>query len=731
MLVRFGRVMARRARWVLCITVIVLGAAIALGVGAFGVLKGQGGFDDPASESVRAGNLLEKKFDGGVNVVLLVKARGGNVDEADVARAGAALADRVRKDPSITSAMDYWQTHSPEMRSTDGSEALVVGHMMGNDEMVKAAFARFLNGYQQGDNAPITAKVGGPAAVNVGISQQVGDDLLLAESIAVPLTLLLLVLAFGSLVAAALPVVIGVVAIWGTFAVLAVLGRVTDVSVFSINLTTALGLGLGIDYGLLLVARFRERLAAGAQVQDAVAETVATAGRTILFSAATVAVALTALLFFPLYFLRTFAYAGIGVVVIAAGSAITVIPALLALLGRRVNAGRVPGIRADRGSASPAWGRLAGGVMRRPIAAVPVLVLFALLASPLLGLTFGTQDETVLPPGNPIRTVSAELRTNYHGDQANAIPVFLDGSADPGAVANYATALSQFPNVAHVQSSAGMYAAGKLVQHDDHDAVLGKSDAQRFSVLTTLPGQSEQAQDLVRQIRAIPVPAGTTRLVGGDAAHLVDTKHVLGSRLPYAICAVILTTFLAMFLFTGSIVQPLRALILNTLGLAATLGAMVWIFQDGHLGGLLHLSGRPMEMAMTVLFFCIAFGLSMDYEVFVTSRIKELSDAGYTTERAVTEGLARTGRLVSIAAVLLCVNFFAFGTASVSFLQMFGIGCGLAILIDALLIRGILVPVSFRLLGRAAWWAPQWMRRLHNRVGISEDKTQIPVTAQR
>jgi RND superfamily putative drug exporter len=453
-----------------------------------------------------------------------------------------------------------------------------------------------------------------------------------------------------------------------------------------------------------------------------------TAGRTIAFSALTVAAALAALLVFPLYFLRSFAYAGIGVVAIAAGSALILMPALLSVLGHRVNAGKLPWTRADRGSSAPAWGRLASVVMRRPaLTALPVIAVLAFVASPLLGATFGTPDETVLPASTSVRHVSDALRTDFPGDQSTAIQVVTTG--DTASVVDYATHLSTLPGAVRVDSSAGSFAAGhSLATSVPAEAAMAHGSTQHLTIYTDLPGHSSAAQTLVRDARAVaaPGPQGSTALIGGETARLIDTQHAITARLPYAIGLVVLTTFLVLFLFTGSLTQPLRALILNTLGLSASIGAMVWIFQDGHLSGLLGFTPRPMDTAMTVLLFCIAFGLSMDYEVFVTSRIKELHDAGATPAEAVSEGLGRTGRIVSTAAGLLAISFFAFGTASVSFLQMFGLGCGIAVLIDALLIRGVLVPAAMRVLGLHAWWAPRPLRRLHDRIGLSEVGTPQP-----
>jgi RND superfamily putative drug exporter len=722
MLGRIGGLAVARPRAVLIAASVLLVAMVAVGIGAFGVLK-SGGFDDTGSQSWKSQQAISAQFGGQANLVLVVGAHDGDIDHGAAAAAGRTLTQELSADHGVTNVVSYFDNHSPTLRGTGGRDALVLVRVLGDDNQVGKTTQRLLDGYAAPNAAPgATIQASGDAAVNNNVTTQVTKDLAKAESVAVPLTMILLVLAFGSLVAALLPLAIGMVAILGTFAELAILGRLTDVSVFAINLTTALGLGLGIDWALLMVARFREFLSQGTSVPDAVIGTMRTAGRTIAFSAMTVAAALAALLVFPFYFLRSFAYAGIGVVLIAAASALIIMPALLAVLGPRVNAGRLPWARrASQGSAAPAWGRLASAVMKRPaLMALPVVAVLAFLASPLLGATFGTPDETVLPTSAPARQAAQTLHTDFQANQATAVQIVTTGPADTASVGSYAAQLSTLPGAVRVDSSAGSYAHGTALGLAPSDAGMATSSAQHLTVFTAADDHSAAAEHLVRDARALPGPAGTSTLVGGETARLIDSEHGITARLPYAIGWVVLTTFIVLFLFTGSVTQPLRALVLNTLSLSASIGVMVWVFQEGHLSGALGFTARPMDTAMTVLLFCIAFGLSMDYEVFVTSRIKEMHAQGADLRQSVSEGLAHTGRIVSTAAVLLAVSFFAFGTASVSFLQFFGLGCGLAILIDALLVRGILVPAAMRVLGRGAWWAPPVLRRVHERFGVSE-----------
>jgi putative drug exporter of the RND superfamily len=711
----------RRSRLVLVVAVVAVALMGVAGAGAFGKLLG-GGYDDPASPSTRAGKVIEEKFGGETNLVLLVRASEGRVDAPAARQSGRALVADLKEEQTLANVISYWETGSPDLRSEDGREAMVLAHVKGDDTERRENAERIIDAHTGTYEGALTVRAGGGAAVASEMAAQSGKDLILAEAIAVPLTLVLLLVVFGSVVAALLPLVIGIIAIMGTFAELFLLGSVTDVSVFAINLTTALGLGLGIDYALLMVSRFREQLAAGESVDDAVRRTVGTAGRTIAFSAATVAAALGALLVFPQYFLRSFGYAGIGVVAIAAVSTLFVMPALFVVLGHRVNSGRLPWANPRRSpTRAPLWGRLARTVMRRPgLTALPVLAVLLVAASPLLGITFGTPDERVLPEDAESRRVASVLRENFNGNDEAALHIVIDKPLNQAPLHAYAAELSGLQGVARVETSTGTYTGGRSTATGPGNADLGRPDAQRLNVVSTLPPKSDEAQSLVEEVRAVAPPAGSQPLVGGTDAALVDSKDSIASRLPLAVALVALTTFLLLFLFTGSVVQPLRALVLNMISLGAALGVMTWIFQDGNLSSLLGFTAQPMEVSMTVLMFCIAFGLSMDYEVFVTSSIKELHDAGEDNESAVANGLGHTGRIVSAAACLLAVSFFAFGTAELSFMQMFGLGSGLAILIDAVAVRGVLVPAAMRLLGRSAWYAPRFLRRFHERYGLGE-----------
>ncbi|WP_322938173.1 MMPL family transporter [Nocardioides bizhenqiangii] len=712
---RIGILVTTRARLVLAVGLLAVLAAGYLGVTAFGKLQTEG-FADPESESSRAATALADEFGGAADYLFVVSPESGTVDDGAAAAAGRELTEQLRADGRLEVLASYFETDAPSMRSTDGRHALITASAV-DDETEPADI---LDAYE-GETDGATVRIGGAEATGEQVGAQIGADLGLAESIAIPLILILLVLAFGNVVGALVTLSVGIIAILGTFAELSLLGSVTDVSIYAVNLTTGLGLGLAVDYGLLMVARVREERTRRDHAA-AVVRAVETAGRTIVFSATTVALALTALLVFPQYFLRSFAYAGVGVMLITAFSATVLLPAALTLLGDRIDKLRVPGVRGIRGEEAPTWARLARFVTRRPVlTAVPVLGVLALMAVPLLGISFGTPDDRVLPTSASSRQVGDLLREDFAADGSSSIDVVTTDRVSDETLASYAVELSRLPDVARVDTRLGSFTDGASTDAGPPPAPEPPGvTAERVAVVSDLDTRSTEARDLVESVRDVPDPGGTEALVGGPTAELRDNMGAIGDRLPIAVGWMVITTFVVLFLFTGSVVQPLRALVLNGIGLSATLGAMVWVFQDGHLSGLLGFTPLPMDTSMMVLLFCVAFGLSMDYEVFVLARIKEMRDSGLDNVEAVVHGLAHTGRIVSTAAALIAISFFAFLVSDVSFIQFFGLGTGLAILIDATLIRGVLLPAGIRLLGEAAWWAPRPLRALHRRVGVAD-----------
>jgi putative drug exporter of the RND superfamily len=723
MLARLAPTLVRHRRLVLVVAVIALAIAGAFGGGVAKNLVG-GGFENPGAESSKAKAILETQFgQGEPNLVFLARADSGDVDDPAAAGAGRALTARLASTPGVAQAVSYWSLGSPPpLKSTQGDKALVLVRVEGDEDVARdraAAIAEDVSG----DDGPLSVAAGGETIVNDTVSKTVESDLRKAESIALPITLVLLVLVFGSVVAALLPLAVGILAIIGTFAVLQLLTSFTDVSIFSLNLTTAMGLGLAIDYSLFVVSRFREELAAGHSTSDAVSRTVRTAGRTVVFSAAAVAIALAAMLVFPITFFKSFAYAGIAVATLAAVGAVVILPALLAVLGPRVNKWAVLHRTATPPVGEGVWHRVATAVMRRPVPiATGAIAALLILGAPFLGIKFGLPDDRVLPPGDSVRTVQDALRDEFSSREAATLEVVAPGAGaqDANALASYAVALSQVPGVARVDAASGSYIGGRLAAPPSAASARFTSSAGTWqSVVPSVEPMSSAGERLVKDVRAAPAPVETK--VGGPSAELVDSKSSLFARLPLAAGIIAGVTFVVLFLLFGSLLVPLKAVVLNLLSLTATFGAMVWIFQDGHLAGALNFTPTgTIAVVMPILMFCIAFGLSMDYEVALLSRIKEEHDHGADTTTSVARGLERTGRIVTAAAVLIAVVFVAFATSGVAFIKLFGIGLTLAVLVDAFLIRSTLVPAFMQLAGAANWWAPSPLRRFHNRFGISE-----------
>ncbi|MBT2479928.1 efflux RND transporter permease subunit [Streptomyces sp. ISL-94] len=720
---RAGVFVTRRPRLVLLAALVFLVLSAVFGADATGRLKTQG-YDDPRSESSRAALVAAERLGASPNLVVVAEARGGSVDDPAARAAGEDLTRLLAAQPQVSAVTSYWTGGAPELRGRDGRAAMLVAHVDGEGEQLGARVKQLgkeLTGPAASTTA-LTVHAGGTALVDAELQDLSESDLKRAESVVLPGTLILLVLVFGSVVAAALPLLIGVLAIAGTLLVLSALGAVTDVSVFALNLTTALGLGLGIDYGLLVVSRFREELALGYLPRNAAIRTVRTAGHTIGFSAATVSAALATLLVFPPYFLRSFAYAGIAVVAIAAVSAMTVLPALLALLGHRVNAWAVPWRRRVRqGSGSRFWEGLARIVVRRPLlAALPVIGLLAVLAGPFAHAGFATPDDRALPVSTAGRQTGDLVRGAFDMKGSSALTVVLTGAPSAPAQEDYARRLSALPQVAQVGGPGGSFRNGEKAAASASagstavpavPAVPAGDGTSLLSVVPLADPQSRAAQKLVHDIRATPAPAGGEVLVGGPSAVLVDAKDTVGDRIPPALSVITLTTFVLLLGFTRSLLLPLKAIALNALSLVAVLGAMVWIFQSGHLRDLLGFTPGPLSTTMPVLLFCIVFGLSVDYEVFVLARIKEAHEAGEDNAGSIISGIAHTGGIVTTAGSLLAFTLLSFGTSRVSLLQFFGIGAGLGVLLDATLVRGVLVPALMRLAGDLNWWAPRLLRR--------------------
>ncbi|MFD6990795.1 MMPL family transporter [Streptomyces sp. NPDC059943] len=715
------RFVTARPRLSLLVALVITALAVVAGSGV-GDRMGSGGWEDPAASSTYATQALEREFPASQpNLLLLVDAGDKGVDDPAVAAEAERLTERLAAEEGVVGVGSYWQTRSPALRAEDGGEALIAARIVGKEKEAGETLERIAPEFR-GAQGPVEVSVGGPVAVRHEMQAIIQEDLLRAELIALPVTLVLLVMVFGSAIAALLPLGIGIVAILGTNAVLRGITEITDVSVFAQNLTTALGLGLAVDYALFIVRRFREELAEGAQVRDAVGTTLRTAGRTVLFSALTVAVSLAAMMVFPQYFLRSFAYAGIAVVLLAAAAALILLPAALMLLGHRVNSldlrrlfrrrRSAPGDGGAAGSrpAGPAgsgggWGRTATLVMRRaPLFAVATATGLVLLGLPFLGVKFGTADHRQLPSSAEARVVQEDIRGGFPGSPGGGLEVLGEGGATSAEYADYRDRVAALPDVERI------------------DGPVVSGDHAYFTVLPRGEAVGQDAQRLVGELRAEPAAFDTS--VTGTAAVLVDSKDAIADRLPLAVGIIVVVTLLLVFLLTGSVLIPIQAVALNALSLTAMFGAVVWVFQDGNLSGLLGFTSTgDIETTLPVLMFCVAFGLSMDYGVFLISRIKEEYDRGGDHEHAVVFGLQRTGGLITAAAVILAVVMVAIGTSRVTNTKMLGLGIALAVVMDAMVVRSLLVPAVMKLTGKATWWAPGPLRRFHERFGVSEGES--------
>src|SRR5580658_4743487 len=731
---RWGRFIYRRRRLVLLVAGLVVVAAAVWGTGVFGKLQSQGGFAPPGSQSQQEANLAQAAFGrDGADVVVLYTSKDMTVSSPAYR---SAVTDSLSRLPRsrVGAAATYWSTGSRQFVGADGRITYAVLDLTGGSD---AAKIKSFDAIQGSLAAPgLTVQAGGQIPTEAAISKQVTSDIGRAEAISILLLLLLFI--FGSLAAASLPLAIGGIGILGSFAALRLLTLATSVSIYSINITTILGLGLAIDYGLFMVGRFREELnrqpgtvrggsggsSPGASTADALARTMATAGRTVAVSGVTVAMALASLLLFPEVFLRSMGYGGVATVLVDMLAALTVMPALLAVLGPRVNALRVrrSAGRPEADEASGGWYRLARSVMRRPVAyaAVIVVVLLA-LGTPFLKISWGGTDARDLPAAATARVVTQTLSRDFPGNSTAPIESLVQFSGPVATSPLRQAELAAY--VSHVRGVPGVAGA----------RLTGVSGSVGRVAATYRPDPlSAQARQIVQGVRGVAPPAGARVYVGGQTAQLVDELSSLSATVPWMGLVMAGATFVLLFLAFGSVVLPVKAIAMNLLSLAATFGVVVWIFQEGHLSGLLQFTPTgTIEPTMPILMLAIIFGLSMDYEVFLLSRIRERYDATGDNVQAIASGLQRTGGVITSAALLLVIVVGAFSASGITFIKLLGVGMIVALVVDASIVRVMLVPATMRLLGRANWWAPRPLRRLYGRYGIKEETPApaVPVPA--
>ncbi|WP_167098079.1 MMPL family transporter [Mycobacterium sp. DL592] len=721
--------------------VIAVAVLVMVAIGIFGIPVAThlspGGLQDPTAESSRTATLLTDKFGQGDVQLLVVISAPDRFDSPQARAAATDVIDRLQRSGHVAAITSAWTSPPPAaaaLISTDKKSGLIVTGIVGPVDK-QQGYTKTLTEEIARDSDGIVVRSGGTAMVNLQVTEQSKHDLLLMESIVLPLSFLVLVWVFGGMFAAALPVAVGLMAILGSLAVLRVTTYFTEVSIFALNLATAMGLALAIDYTLLMISRYRDELAEGAPRELALTRTMMSAGRTVIFSATTVALSMAVMVAFPMNFLRSFAYAGVATVAFAALAAIVITPAAIMLLGDRLDSLDVRRFfRRIRNRPEPAvkpvqeqfWYRSTKFVMKRaiPIGLVGVAVLLV-LGIPFLGVRPGFPDDRVLPQSASAHQVGDQLRRDFATNFETAVPVVILNSDGLTAedVSRYAADLSRAPDVVSVSAPTGAFVEGKVVGPPT-SATGQASGSTLLTVDSTAPLFSDRSEHQLDKLHAVPTPDGRTVEFTGTAQTNRDSVNAIASRLPLVLGLIAAITLVLLFLLTGSVVLPVKALLLNVLSLSAAFGAMVWIFQDGNLGAFGTTSTGTLVANIPVLLFCIAFGLSMDYEVFLVSRIREFwlasPQTGADNDESVALGVAHTGRVITAAALIMAISFAALIAAHVSFMRMFGLGLTLAVLADATLVRLILVPAFMHVMGRWNWWAPKPLVKVHQRLQIHD-----------
>ena len=709
MIERWGAFVARRAVAVLLTGLVVATAAGAYGFGVFDHLS-QGGFDDAASESARELVAERDTFGNqGVDVVAIYTSADLVASDPDFRAAVEQVVAQVPPGTTATVVPYYDAPAEAGLVSSDGHSAQVLISLAGaSQDDFLSSYDRLSPSLEAPAASGLETDVAGAFAVYNDVNEITSEDLARAESISLPVVVLLALLIFGSLVAASMPALVGLLAMVGALALVRVIAQFTEVSIFSVNVISLLGIGLAIDYALFVISRFREELAL-LPVGDpdaaatAISRTMTTAGRTVLFSGLTVAAAMSSLLIFPQAFLRSMGYGGMAAVLVAMLAALTVLPATLRLLGRRVDAGRLPWRRHRPvvvDDAHGRWAALARGVMRRPwlVIAVTVAALM-LLASPFLGVKWGSVDYRVLPPDAPAH-VAADKLSDF-GPETSSAPLLVRGASEADLAA-YAERIGQVDGV--------------LTVHE----VASTGEATLLRATWAGNSQSQGSQRLVERLRDVQ-PASGSVLVGGLSAATVDLIDSVGAHLPWMALIVAGVMLVLLFVAFGSLVLPVKAVVMNLFSITASFGVVTWIFSDGHLSGLLGFTPQGfLDATNPILMLAILFGLSMDYEVFLLSRVREQYDRTGDNDLAVATGVQKTGRIITSAAVLLAVVIGAFALSGIVFMKMLGVGMLVALLVDATVVRALLVPATMKLLGGLNWWAPGPLARWWERHGFRE-----------
>ena len=693
---KLGHLMYRRRKAAVIFFIVGILAAGGIGSLVFSRLD-SGGYSNPKSDSYQVYNYLHDTLKiSDPTVAIVLDAGQQDVSDPAVVQKALALEAKIAKEPGVTKTLSYWGSGQPtSLKSTDGKAAFILVYGKGDAFSPESSkLGAYFQDRYDGKVDGFTLYAGGVGVVGNAITQKISKDLSISEAISIPLTFILLAFVFGALAASGMPLIVGVAAILGAFFILYLISLFTTVSIYALNLTTGMGLGLGIDYALLMVNRFREELHHGNSVEDSLITTLKTAGKTVFYSGLTVFVTLLSLTFFPLPFLKSFGYAGTSVVALAVAGALFGLPPILALVGPKVDKGVI-----RRSAITPKedgrWAQTARMVMKRPVAIVLLaLIILGIFAAPLKNIAFSQGDSRMLPASNPAAIATAVQASRFPGQTSNPIEIIVkEGVGKDAEIAAYSAEVAKVEGVVAVTPPQTYGSDIRIVVYE--------------SMLPRTP----EAQKMIHEIRAVKSPAGT--LVGGVAADYTDSQDGIAQTLPWALGWIAVSVLVLIFIFTGSIILPIKAVLLNFLSLAATMGALTWVFIDGHLQwlvGSFTVTGT-LDTSIVILISVVVFGLSMDYELFLLSRIREEHMAGKTNVESVAVGLQRSARIITAAAVLLAVVFAAFITSGVTSIKSMGFGVALAVILDATIVRALLVPALMRLFGERNWWAPRWMQR--------------------
>lgn len=717
---RFATLVIKYSKTALIGFIILVAVGVSFGLKSFSSLQA-GGYENPNSDSTRVTKLLSSEFKQETPEIVAVVDFGKLAADPASEKFGADLLTNMKSIDGVKSVVSYFSLgHPNSLLSTDGKAAYFFVQLKPSATKSDVA-TKFENTYNKGFHG---AKVylSGSAILTTEINGTISGDLRTSETIAVPLVIILLLFVFGSLVAAGLPLLIAGLSIGGSMFFVWVSTQIGDTSVFAINLITAMGLGLGIDYSLLMVNRFREERKRGLSVEDAVAATVATAGRTVLFSGLTVSIVTAAMWFFPQTFLHSLALGGVSVVAVSVAAALIPLPAALRLLGDRINKGKVL-----KGDLSPkdtgVWNTISRFVMKRPVAilVVTVLALGGMLTLSR-GVVFSQVDDRILSKDSRAVVASNQIRDRFSGREGSPMEIIVQGGSDT-AIKAYATELSKQTDIQRVQTTQGIFENGNLAgEYASSFAGYKHGKYERIVVIHEVEPRSPAGYDFTVKMRALAHPGLSKVYIGGSAAIYTDAQKGIEDNLLPAVIWIVLATLVLLFLFTGSLILPIKAILLNVISLGAVLGVLNWIFAKNGIPFVTDafVKTGTIDTSSVVLMTVVAFGLSMDYELFLLSRIKEQHEQGLSTVESVAVGLQRSGRIITAAALVLAVSFAAFAFSGVSIMKLLGVGISLAILLDATVVRALMVPALMRLFGEWNWWAPKWLKPVYERFGLKD-----------